>query len=85
MNMQRRVEDRRTGSGPLDSAMAGVTDSQWNRVWLIHDHYKSCRVRRRSFLPGRECPGQIPSMPESDQPKPKCDNQIIPFTCLGPD
>jgi len=65
--------------------MAGVTDSQMeSRVvkLMIITKVVACVVA--VFFLVVSAAGQVPSVPESDQPKPKCDNQIHSIYLLGP-
>src|SRR3979490_2312899 len=86
MKMQRRARrspnwQRTTGFG-----MAGVADSHVeSRVvkLMIVTRVVACVVA--VFFLVVSAAGQVRSLPESDQPKPKCDNQIHSIYLLGPD
>src|SRR5258708_39968211 len=87
MNMQRRA--RRSPNWPRTTrfGMAGVADSQVesrvvNKLTII-TRVVACIVA--VFFLVVSAAGQVASVPESDQPKPKCDNQIHSIYRLGPD
>src|SRR6267143_830872 len=86
MNMQRRARRSPNWQRTTRFGMAGVADSQMeSRVvkLMIITKVVACIVA--VFFLVVSAAGQIPSVPESDQPKPKCDNQIHSIYLLGPD
>src|SRR6266576_381605 len=86
MNMQRRARRLPNWQRTTRFGMAGLADSQMeSRVvkLMIITKVVACIVA--VFFLVVSAAGQIPSMPESDQPKPKCDNQIHSIYLLGPD
>src|SRR6266478_5340975 len=86
MNMQRRARRSPNWQRTTRFGMAGVADSQMeSRVvkLMIITKVVACIVAVFFLVVGAA--GQVSSMPESDQPKPKCDNQIHSIYLLGPD
>jgi polysaccharide export outer membrane protein len=86
MNMQRRARRSPNWQRTTRFGMAGVVDSQADsRVvkLMIITRVVACIVA--VFFLVVSAAGQVPSLPDSDQPKPKCDNQIHSIYLLGPD
>src|SRR5258708_2780908 len=87
MNMQRRARRSPSWQRTTRFGMAGVADSQVesrvvNKLTIIA-RVVACIVA--VFFLVVSAAGQVPPVPESDQPKPKCDNQIHSIYLLGPD
>src|SRR6267142_7152169 len=87
MNMQRRARRSPNWQRTTRFGMAGVADSQVesrvvNKLTIIA-RVVACIVA--VFFLVVSAAGQVPPVPESDQPKPKCDNQIHSIYLLGPD
>src|SRR6266436_474978 len=86
MNMQRRARRSPNWQRTTRFGMAGVADSHVeSRVvkLMVITRVVACIVA--VFFLVVSAAGQVPSLPESDQPKPKCDNQIHSIYLLGSD
>src|SRR3977135_3187266 len=85
MNMQRRARRSPNWKRTTRFGMAGVADSHVESrvVKMIITRVVACIFA--VFFLVLSAAGQVPSVPDSDQPKPKCDNQIHSIYLLGPD
>ncbi len=86
MNMQRSARRSPNWQRNTRFGTAGVTDSH------VDSRLVSRMILTRVvagivavFFLVVSATGQVPSLPESDQPKPKCDNQIHSIYLMGPD